>query len=390
MTSWALILVPGYYRKPKNTLRDVLVANLTLSETMPMTETASDTDKATLTVTPSDTTGLPETLDVFEASWSDLIPTPAEERPIGRLFQGLSLLIYWLGYPRMWLAIFRYSFYIAVGYLASAAMLVLWLISLIAIVAQATGADTTTTAVTADGSDAMVWLGQHVQTAAAWLVAKLPPTWAATLTILIPLLPVMTVADLAAFTRAYLRDAAADGITGLRARLRMRVQTSLANALAAGSYDRVIVVGHSFGSLIVADLIAGWYRAADLEKISVVTIGSPGAVLAFRSDWLDQEIAAAVERRPGHGWTDIHADRDLLSAGLVPVDSPAVEAGDIARFVVDLPGGLMDRIDGTIHFTYFRDERVLRTMLGQGAAPGAPALPGTTEKPALPAPAPAT
>jgi hypothetical protein len=351
-----------------------------------MTETASDTDKATLTVTPSDTTGLPETLDVFEASWSDLIPTPAEERPIGRLFQGLSLLIYWLGYPRMWLAIFRYSFYIAVGYLASAAMLVLWLISLIAIVAQATGADTTT-AVTSDGSDAMVWLGQHVQAAAAWLVAKLPPTWAATLTILIPLLPVMTVADLAAFTRAYLRDAAADGITGLRARLRMRVQTSLTKTLAAGSYDRVIVVGHSFGSLIVTDLIAGWYRAVDLEKISVVTIGSPGAVLAFRSDWLNDEIAAAVERRPGHGWTDIHADRDLLSAGLVPVDSPAIEAGDVIRFVVDLPGGLMDRIDGTIHFTYFRDERVLRTILGQGAAPGAPALPHALGKPALPAPA---
>ncbi|WP_372095557.1 hypothetical protein [Tistrella mobilis] len=387
MASWALILVPGYHRKPRNTLREVLVANLAMSETMPMTMTASDTDKATLAVTPSDTTGLPQTLDVYEASWSDLIPTPAEDQPIGRLFRGLSLLIYWLGYPRMWCAVFRYSFYIAVGYLASAAMLVLWLVSLITIVAQVVGGDISPTAATGNGSGAMVWVGQHVQAAAAWLVAQLPQSWAATLTILIPLLPVMAVADLAAFTRAYLRDAAADGITGLRARLRMRVQSSLARALATGSYDRVIIVGHSFGSLIVTDLIAGWYRAADLEKISVVTIGSPGAVFAFRSRWLTDEIAAAVERRPGHGWSDIHADRDLLSAGLVPVDSPAIEAGDVTRFVVDLPGGLMDRIDGTIHFTYFRDEQVLRTILGQGAAPGAPALPHTVGKPALPAPA---
>lgn len=320
MASWALILVPGNHRKPRNTLREVLVANLAMSETMPMTMTASDTDKAILAVTPSDTTGLPQTLDVCEASWSDLIPTPAEDQPIGRLFRGLSLLIYWLGYPRMWCAVFRYSFYIAVGYLASAAMLVLWLISLITIMAQAVGGDISPTAATGNGSGAMVWVGQHVR-AAAWLVAQLPQSWAATLTILIPLLPVMAVADLAAFTRAYLRDAAADGITGLRARLRMRVQSGLAKALAAGSYDRVIVGGHSFGSLIVTDLIAGWYRAADLEKISVVTVGSPGAVLAFCPDWLDQEIAAAVARRPGHGWTDIHADRDLLSAGLAPVDN---------------------------------------------------------------------
>ena len=84
MASWALILVPGYHRKPRNTLREVLVANLAMSETMPMTMTASDTDKATLAVTPSDTTGLPQTLDVYEASWSDLIPTPAEDQPIGR------------------------------------------------------------------------------------------------------------------------------------------------------------------------------------------------------------------------------------------------------------------------------------------------------------------
>ena len=154
MASWALILVPGYHRKPRNTLREVLVANLAMSETMPMTMTASDTDKATLAVTPSDTTGLPQTLDVYEASWSDLIPTPAEDQPIGRLFRGLSLLIYWLGYPRMWCAVFRYSFYIAVGYLASAAMLVLWLVSLITIVAQAVGGDISPTAATGNGSGA--------------------------------------------------------------------------------------------------------------------------------------------------------------------------------------------------------------------------------------------
>lgn len=383
MARWALILVPGYYRKPKNTLRDLLVSNLTMAESMRMSVTSSDADMASLAVSASDNTVLPETIDVIEAGWADLIPVPAEEKPVRRLLQGLSLLLYWIGSPGMWQAIFKYSFWIAAGYIFSALLLVLWLLSLLTVAVQTldvAGIGTPVLPVTPiadagapanDAAGGSALLQQMLRDAAVWLTALIPQKYAAALAVIIPLLPVMIMADLAAFTRDYLSDLATDGITGLRARLRMRLQTAFGAALSK-DYDRVIIVGHSFGSLIAADTVAGWYRAEDLARVRVVTLGSPGSVLSYRSQWVATEIANAVERRPGFGWTDIHAERDFWSAGLLPADSSRIAEGDVVRMVVDLPGTLVERFNGVVHLAYFRDEAVLRALLGQGSAAGVP------------------
>lgn len=50
--------------------------------------------------------------------------------------------------------------------------------------------------------------------------------------------------------------------------------------MVADAHDEVIVVGHSLGSVIAIDLVAGWPLRRDPDRLALVSLGSTSAVLA--------------------------------------------------------------------------------------------------------------
>jgi hypothetical protein len=305
----AIVLIPGVRREERFFRRDTLVSNLETVESYPLrrgeaVEVAGDVG-VRLTARPLRAASAPQgpDLDVFEAHWADMVPEQAELGPWQKLGSGLDMLAYWLLSWRTWRAL-AVSRYITLGLMAGGLLLVLWYVALVLVVADAV-------------------------------------------------------------TKDYLENRPDETEVGLRDRMRNRVRTTLENVLEAG-YDEVVLVAHSFGSVIAIDLLADWPHRDDFARLRLVTLGSPIAVLGYRSRWLDAERRQLLQRPELDTWLDFHAPTDWLCTS-VPGHADRYRA--MSR-ELDLEAPLRQMLTGQTHMLYYRSSEVLETLAAPLGEPG--------------------
>jgi len=364
----AIVLIPGMKREQRFYRRDVLVANLETVERHPLVRgeevSVGGECGLRLALAPlraGDAAAAPDGLasvDVFEAYWADMIPEQAEQAPWTKLWQGLELVGYWVFCWRSWQAVAmslcRGSSLIALGLLMGGLTLIAWYIMLAVLVGQAVapgGKVPEELAGIPVVSDVVAVYGA----AAGWIAGN---AWWAVLPFLLAMLQVDALVLLARFIKDYFENREDESGVGLRDRVRRRIAGALESVLT-GDYDEVVVVAHSFGTVIAADILADWPHEGDLKRLSLVSLGSPIGVLRYRSAWLESERRELLQSRRFAAWVDFFSPSDWL-CGAVTGHRESYGATMSRRLSFEAPWP--QKLSGQTHMLYYRDSRVLEQL----------------------------
>jgi hypothetical protein len=349
VTTRAIVLVPGFQRAERFNRRDALARSLCALEQarLRVGETVAIEGQVGTRLLPAGENG--REVHVFEAYWADMFAEVAAPSPWARLVQGLGLIGYWMN-VRMLRAL-RVSRYLTFGLVGGGLVLVLWYVSTFVLAAQAIAADSELTpkGVPDEILHAVVWLGNQIGGWKLW----------ATVTLLLPLLRADDVARLAAFARRYLENRATDDELGLRDRVRQRVAATLENIIRAG-YGEVVVVAHSFGTIVANDIFADWQPGASGPRLVLVTWGSPAAVMQCRSSWLRTEVQRLAEARALARWDDVSSTSDWLCAAH-PARAGSEQPGGQRR--IDFDASFLQRLTGQTHVQYYGHPAALMPLL---------------------------
>ena len=361
----AIVLIPGMMREERFHRRDVLVSNLETVERHPLVRggevSAAGECGLRLTLAPLRGGGGPPalaSLDVFEAYWADMIPEQAEQAPWTKLLQGLELVGYWVFSLGTWKAVAtslrRGSSLIAVGLLMGGLTLVAWYLMLAVLVGQAVAPGGQVPEELA-GIPVISELVRAFGLATGWLAGN---AWWAVLPFLLAMLKVDALVLLARVVKDYFENREDESGVGLRDRVRRRIAGTLESVLAA-DYDEVVVLAHSFGTVIATDILADWPHEADLKRLSLVSLGSPIAVLRYRSAWLESERQEVLQTRRLTTWVDFFSPSDWLCSA-VTGHRESYGKGMSRRLVFEAPWP--QKLSGQTHMLYYRDPRVLEQL----------------------------
>ncbi|MGF1591902.1 MAG: hypothetical protein ACFCUW_01410 [Kiloniellaceae bacterium] len=370
----AIVLIPGMKREERFHRRDILVANLETVERHPLTRgeeiSVGGESGQRLVLAPlraADGSLRPPPLasvDVFEAYWADMIPEQGEQPPWTKLLQGLELVGYWVCSPRTWRAVAAStrsgSFLIAFGLLIGGLTLIAWYLMLAVLVGQAVapgGAVPEELAGIPLVSDLVRLFGL----ATGWIATHV---WWAVLPFLLAMLQVDALVLLARFIKDYFENREDESGVGLRDRLRRRIATTVEHVLAA-DYDEVVVLAHSFGTVIATDILADWPHEADLKRLSLVSLGSPITVLRYRSAWLENERREVLKSRRLAAWVDYFSPSDWLCGA---VTGHRDSYGEAMSRKLDFEAPWPQKLSGQTHLLYYRDPRVLEQLAAPLAA----------------------
>lgn len=350
LSARAVVLVPGFQRAERFHRRDALVRGLCAIEGPRLRAGDEVTVGGDVGIRLESQSGAdPQEVHVFEAYWADMFTEVATPSPWSRLVQGLGLIVYWMNF-RMVRAL-RISRYMTFGLVGGGLVLVLWYVSTFVLAAQAIGADKT---LSPDGTPK--WLLDAIVAAGSWIGGW--QLWA-TVTVLLPFLRADDVARLAAFARRYLENRTGEAESGLRVRVRQRVEASIERILDHG-YSEVVVVAHSFGTIVATDLFADREPRPGDPRILLVTWGSPAAVMQCRSKWLRREIQTFAESRTVSRWEDMSSASDWLCAA-----HPARKASKVAGkgHKLDFEAGWLQRLTGQTHLEYYAHPAALLPLV---------------------------
>lgn len=356
----AIVLIHGMERTERDQRRDMLVENLenavrgvTVTETE-VFEIHGDTGVRMRVVDESASPPVESRVDVFEAYWADMIPEATGGNPLARIWNGLKLVVYWF-FSGVWRA-FGVSRHLTLGLLLSGVLLLLWYFTVVVVAAIAIS--------TADASDGGT--GFLAGTVFGGLVSDIAKEIAqlgnwAYWTALVGALGALgadRVAEIATITKAYLSDQPDASGVGLRARIGRRVLTVLRNVYDEG-YPEIYVVAHSFGGAIAADVLADYRNPEQLQRTTLVTWGSPLAVLIRRSPRTAAAVTALIAGKPLAGWQDFASGRDWLSTHVPGLG----KTGEYATTKLSLDAFWLDGMFGRTHQDYYRTARVLEPLI---------------------------
>lgn len=345
MSERAVILVPRWGALTRNRHRDILAAELSEADRnrVERVEDGAIDGETFKRLVPVAGIG-PErpAVDLYEVAWADLAVPERAAGPVGNFLEATGLVLYWFAHP-WWIRSLRVSRAMPFGIALSGLLVLGWyLVAIVALAhfvlelpsdaigaeaaapgaspgADATGAGTAP-AIPAEGSLAALaeMVGGFLSAPAEWLVRVTSHPWFAILLAILALLPTLRIAALAAFARYYLTTGSVRGFHG---DLIQRVQVTLDRVYRQRSavdpdrprYDEVVLLGHSMGAVIALEALAGYEDPAVQERTTLVTWGSPIAILANRSrrlaDALDRAVASSIRR-----WIDVYSTADLFCA----------------------------------------------------------------------------
>ena len=313
----AIILVPGYQKRPHLSSRDLLVTALThyaegyrVTAGEPVTQGGLDVVRLDVADRASDHK---VQLDIYESFWGDLVPDWSQESPWGRFKRGLALIWYWAG-GGMLRALARREFptRTVAAMLVAAAMLVLWYVTVISVLIQTLGSADSSVPT---GLQSLIEGNRWAEAVVEWFRGLSSLPLVLFLIGLFGLGALEGMANLSSFIKSYLRDDAMPGDNvGIRARARQRLVAVLDHVNATDrEYDDLHVVAHSLGGVIAVDALAEYGR--DLPRMVLHTWGSPLGLLAQQDALVEQEIAKLYESAtPLMAWIDVVFRRDLLAS----------------------------------------------------------------------------
>ncbi|CUH89735.1 hypothetical protein PH5382_03687 [Phaeobacter sp. CECT 5382] len=411
MSKRAIILVPGFGKREQLEARGRLVESLTHYSDGYVTETAKGSDTAdsnsvVIKATARDGTQPDLEVHVFEAYWGDLIPDWDQESPWARAKRGFALILYW-AFGGLGRALLRRELPArTMGVMAAAGLLLLlWYLLALTVLFQALGPEVADVAKTTTEQ-----VGQPTGVP-GWLTAVLPDGWLtperiasfgnlnqlpviAFLIGLIGIGHIEKVANVAAFTKAYLKDEAlGDASVGLRAKARHRVLPVLDQVYASDqNFDEVYVVAHSLGGAVAIDALAEC--GAELARTTLFTWGSAIGVMVQQEPLIEAEIRKFYHSPTRiRNWVDVVVPGDFMGSKVpIPKAEGTYEALPQLFPKTQMPPkprGMMLQLNAQHEYYYRCEAAILMLLNSADNLPQPVALAGAVDGlPDLAAPAP--
>lgn len=123
--------------------------------------------------------------------------------------------------------------------------------------------------------------------------------------------------------------------------------------LSEATYERVLLVAHSYGAVIAVDLL-GSVPPPECPPLHLVTMASPFVGLRLWAEWIDDAVKEAFNKVPA--WTDLYAPTDMLCG---PVPGHVEQFGPEASFKLEF-GEPWQRASLQTHDCYLDDEETAR------------------------------
>jgi len=288
-------------------------------------------------------TGETTQVDLFECYMSDLVPNLSQQSPLIKLREGTKVLLFWFT-SGMWKALRRHT-YLVVSAIVSAVGFLLWYFSVLALGLTALGQLKPTEdspLLTHALSLAATW-GDRLGSWVVWLG----------LATLLGLSRADRLADIGHFLRLYLTS------DELRGAFRNRLREPLYQVVNSGEYRRVIVLAHSFGSLVAADVLADFKHPGG-PSVGVITLGSPIPVLLRMASWLPEELKRCAQNEAIQFWIDFSSRSDWMGA---PVGFEREPVFPFEPSALRDMGGLVAQFTGGAHRAYFHRREVMECLV---------------------------
>lgn len=353
----AIVFIPGFYAKSKDyDLTNLLALGLTTRfedrqiEMEPEeVKISGQTGRRFIYESAS---GEPQTLDIFEAYWTDLVDKLSTRSVKDQLFLGMFLFIYWLFSNVLQMA--RKSRMMLFNFLGVLLLLMLWYYGNVAVAFVTIGQNPNAFGLQlpAEWAQTLVGIGKSL---GGW------PLWAGT-SVLLSLLPkpINTLADMMDFSARYLQDETHEGVGGIRDRIRQRLASTLTDVLKESDYEKVTVLAHSAGVLAGIDLLAD-YRPKTNKPIRFITIAGMIEFFSYKSKWVVEESGRCLASSAVVRWEDYYSNQDWLCT-----KTPVPANQDISKFEanrIQFSVPFHKKLLGETHSAYFFERSLLQRLL---------------------------
>lgn len=298
-------------------------------------------------------------IDVYASAW---LNAPGSGTALTRLFGGLDMLVYW-GRPSFLLAAGGMK-RIRVPLLVLSVLTAALVLSLAGAVASEIIKLVKATGLTAEGAAVRGLIARAgLLEPARWVYHASDILGSVLVTLLgafVLFRPIRGWTEMVDVARRYLGNSGGSAL-GLRDAVRRRAGMTVRGLLAPGAagdgaeYDEVVVVAHSMGSVVAADLFTSQGAPVD-PRLRLITVGSPAELFRLREAWVREAVARLPAAASGlKGWTDLHSEQDWFCDAFPGL--PAPPSGEAVK--VELPGSWWDRFTGRPHVAYFSHPALL-------------------------------
>ena len=289
--------------------------------------------------------GKQNTIDIHEVYWSDLIPKLSAASSALKAIRGLSLILYWARSTSVWVAA-AHSKYMFSTMLVSIALMLAWYVGIV--MALLTALSTTPgEALVIGGLELTPFLkslGNTAQNWGGWYTFGI-------MAIIVGLFPVNSIVDISYATQCYLLNRA-----NVFHKVRGRINSALYDAVRDLSYEKITVVGYSFGAVVAVEALASY---TGKKSISFISLGSPLLIMSAKSGRVNNALVRLNSNPLITYWSDFYSDQDWLCTR-----SPKTLVEDkfsSQKITSSVP--LDEKIKGSSHELYFGDWDVLKCIL---------------------------
>lgn len=337
----AIIFIPGFQHKAMGTCTEKLASNIALQ--FPDKEVFVRIDE-------NDDISLENTtfkkLDLYEAYWMDCIPINTNESPTSKILNGAKLIYFWL-FSKIWIET-RRSKSMTFGLALSGLALLIWYLTIIFSLFYPYD-------ITDFSFPALL---EQIKDNDIWNLATLTPIIAV---LTLPLLAsINQLIYISSSIRAYILNLSKDedAILGTRGLIHSKICTVFRKVYAK-DYDEVIIVAHSFGSIIAIEVLSLWQNNNDISKTTLVTWGSPINLIKWKSNATKRALSELIEQNNLLRWLDIYSHHDWLCSYVV---EHKIAFCDEASVEITFDCELTDKMTGRTHLYYYTDMRVTNLL----------------------------
>lgn len=360
----AIIFVPGNNSKERGNSLGMLVADLKDSSSLGTIDITEETEVTgfpsnRLTVTYDREDKETSTVDIYEAFWGDLRQNMNEMPMRKKAWHGLLIFMYWT-FSKIW-RIGRGNITKTVFLVLSVTALFMWYVSiLIASLELIVEMDFFGTVIESEGQTIVIaskyaqLINHYIGSSDFWII----------LSLVLGLFPLMQLANTSYNVKQYLQRA------GYRNQARKRVAEVASLVMKNENYDKITILGHSFGSMIATHFIADTQLDFGKAKVRFVTLGASMSFLKLRSTWVTETIQECAEQPGLDLWEDYFSNEDwLCSVADVTQEAEAYTTNDVgeAKFVsVPLSFGTSWRRRlnvSQVHLMYTKQTNVANNIL---------------------------